>query len=112
MPDFFQAVPLCQGLCVSRRRVQEQGEGGSRVLGVIAQAGTDLPDTCAPQEIEGGFAQQGHDGRSLPAMDQAAIFAQDHIRDIVQGMLDPPMTAFERQEPFGWPRLGGEAFHG
>ncbi len=57
---------------------------------MVAQAGTDLAHAAPPQQIECGLPQERHDGRPLPTVDQAGVFPQHHILDVVQGMLNAP----------------------
>src|SRR5438067_13645263 len=66
----------------------EQGDRGGGMLTMVAQARANLADTAAPQQVEGGLAEQGHDRRPLPLVDRALVFAQGHILDAVQAILD------------------------
>src|ERR671937_2241087 len=79
------------------------------MLTMVAQARTDPADPVPPQQVEGGLAEQGHDRWPLPPVDRALVFAQGHILDAVQAVLDAPMRSFERQEPLRWARLRPQA---
>src|ERR687886_456116 len=76
---------------------------------MVAQAGADVANARAVQQTDGRVAQQGHDRRSLAAMDQALVLAQAHILDAVQAILNAPMPTLERQELLRWSRLRPQA---
>lgn len=61
---------------------------------MVAQAGGDPPGAMPVAQPEHCLAQERHDGRPLPAVDQAAAFARGHILAVRQPVLNPP-----------WPRL-------
>ena len=92
---------LRQGLCVTCCRCGEEGDGGLRVLTMVAQAGGDAPHAAPVQQAERGLAQQRHDGWPLPTVDQAPVFAQRDVLVAVQQILDPPVPAFQGQEAVG-----------
>ena len=65
---------LRQGLCVSMRWGDDEGDGGERLVG-------------AAQQAEGGVAQQRHHGRPGRDMAEAAILAEGAVFDVMEGIL-------------------------
>lgn len=89
---------------MSRRGRQQQGDGCGRVLAMVTEPRADLADAGTTQEIEGGVAQQRHDGGSLATMDEAGILAQDQVLDTVQAILDSLSANDKRAGAGHWGR--------
>lgn len=80
---------------------RDHGDGLLRVLAVEAEAGGDAPNARQVQEVEGGVAQQGQNGRPLPEVDEAGVLAERDVLLAVEPVLDRPMAAPQRQQGGG-----------
>ncbi len=66
---------------------------------MATQAGGDLMDPGAVEDVDRGVPQQGHHGRPLTSVNEAGIFAKGDVFAPVQVVLDGPMAPFEREQP-------------
>ena len=63
-------------------------------------------------ETQHGITERGHGLRDDAGSDSTGVFAQDDVAAPVQGVLDPPMVAPQREEFFGAGSLGPQAGDG
>src|SRR5215212_1850598 len=61
------------------------------------------------QQAERRIAQQGHDRRPLPSVDEAGIFTEIDVFVAMQPILNAPVAAPQRQQPRWISRLRGQA---
>ena len=81
--------------------------GGVGALG-LGEVGPARPS----QQRDGDVAEGRHDLRGGPGADLAAVFAEGHVADPVQAVLDPPVTPPQRQQLSRPGLLGGQAGDG
>ena len=64
--------------------VRVEDEGGERAVGVDAQAAGDGAVAGAAEQIEGGVAEEGHDGRAGADVAEAGVLAEGDVLGVMQ----------------------------
>lgn len=87
----------------------EEGDGGSGSAGVGTERCGDVLVALTSEECEDEIACSGHDLRRGARADGRTIFVKGDVTDVVEAVLDPPMTANEGEQASGISPLGRQA---
>jgi hypothetical protein len=71
-----------------------------------------MSDAVLPQQSEGGIATGGEIGGCVVRAGLTGVFTQGHVADVVQPILELPMTAPQLFQPGGIRLLGRQAGQG